>query len=167
MDSDRYNFSYFWSTSFPHTPYQVSSQLSFPFRRDFHDGSHDGQLGFPIEKIFQLFSAHLSHSDNVSFCEHILSVVRACLHPTTLWRMFTCVFLNNEHFSIFQKDLFRRHKLTDFRASVRKQFLQTTSPPKPLIGLWPNLTGMILGWSSFKVVETVLIHFISRSQELK
>ena len=53
------------------------------------------------------------------------------------------------------------------RASVRKQFLQTTSSPKPLIGIWPNFTGMILGWSSFKVVQMIPVHFISRSQGLK
>ena len=45
--------------------------------------------------------------------------------------------------------------------------LWTTSPPKPLIGFWPNFTGMILGWSSFKVVQMVPVHCISRSQELK
>ena len=45
--------------------------------------------------------------------------------------------------------------------------LYTTSPPKPLIGFWPNLTGMILGWSSFKVIQMVSVLCISRSQELK
>ena len=45
--------------------------------------------------------------------------------------------------------------------------LNTTFPPKPLIGFWPNFTGMILGWSSFKVVQMVPVHCISRSQELK
>ena len=40
-------------------------------------------------------------------------------------------------------------------------------PPKPLIGFWPNFTGMILGWSSFKVVQMVPVRCISRSQELK
>ena len=53
------------------------------------------------------------------------------------------------------------------RLCVHKQFLQTTSPPKPLIGFWPNFTGMILGWSFFKVVQMVPVHYISRSQELK
>ena len=82
---------------------------------------------------FLSFLAHLSHSDKVSFCDHILSIVRrAYVHP-----------------------------------SIRKQFLQTTSLPKPLIGFWPNFTGMILGWSSFKVIQTVPVHCISRSQELK
>ena len=59
------------------------------------------------------FWACLSPSDKVSFCDHILSIVRA---------------------------------------SLRKQFLQTTSP-KSLTGFWPNFTGMILGRSSFKVVQ--------------
>ena len=45
--------------------------------------------------------------------------------------------------------------------------LQTTSPPKPLIGIWPNFTGLILGWFSFKVVQMVPVHCMSRSQELK
>ena len=35
------------------------------------------------------------------------------------------------------------------------------------MGLWPNFTGMILGWSSFKFVQMVPVHCISRSQELK
>ena len=43
----------------------------------------------------------------------------------------------------------------------------TTSPPKPLIGIRPNFTGIILGWCSFKVVQMVPVHCISRSQELK
>ena len=36
-----------------------------------------------------------------------------------------------------------------------------------MIGFWPNFTGMILGWSSCKVVQMVPVHCISRSQELK
>ena len=32
---------------------------------------------------------------------------------------------------------------------------------------WPNFTGMILGWSSFKVVQMVPVLCTSRSQELK
>ena len=52
---------------------------------------------------FHVFIAHLSHSDKVSFCDHILSIdCRACVRPSVL--------------------------------PVRKQFLQMTSPPKPLIG---------------------------------
>ena len=57
--------------------------------------------------------------------------------------------------------------LSVVRACVRRLFLQTTSPPKSLIGFWPNFTGMILGWSSFKVVQMVPVHCISRSLELK
>jgi len=34
---------------------------------------------------------------------------------------------------------------------------------KPLIVFWPDLTGMIPGWSSTKVVQTVLVGCISRS----
>ena len=64
------------------------------------------------------FLVHLSGSDKLSFCDHILSVVcQVCIH-----------------------------------LSICKQFLQTASPPKALIGFWPNFTGMILGWSTFGVV---------------
>ena len=38
---------------------------------------------------------------------------------------------------------------------------------KPLIGIWPNFTGMILGWSSFNFVQMVPVHCISRSHKLK
>ena len=34
--------------------------------------------------------------------------------------------------------------------------LETTSPPKPLDGLSPNFTEMILGWFPFKVVQKIL-----------
>jgi len=40
----------------------------------------------------------------------------------------------------------------------------TSSPLKPLIGFWPNFTGMIPGWSPTKVVKIVLIGCISRSR---
>ena len=49
----------------------------------------------------------------------------------------------------------------------RQQLLQTTSPPKPLAGFWPNFVGMILIWSSFKIVQMVSVHCISRSHRLK
>ena len=48
----------------------------------------------------------------------------------------------------------------------RQQLLQTTSP-KLLAGFWPNLEGMILIWPSFKIVQMVLVHCISRSHKLK
>jgi len=50
------------------------------------------------------------------------------------------------------------------RVCVRQQFLKTTSPLKPLIGFWPNFTGMIPGWSPIKVVQTVPVGCISRSR---
>jgi len=53
------------------------------------------------------------------------------------------------------------------RSSVRQQFLLTTSPLKPLIGFWPNFTGMIPGWSPIKVVQTVPVGCISRSRGQK
>jgi len=43
-------------------------------------------------------------------------------------------------------------------------FIKTTSPLKPLIGFWPNFTGMIPGWSSTKVVQ---VGYISRSRGQK
>ena len=46
-------------------------------------------------------------------------------------------------------------------------FIKTTSPLKPLIGFRPNFTGMVLGWSSTKVVHTVQVGCISRSQGQK
>jgi len=49
------------------------------------------------------------------------------------------------------------------RPCIRQQFLYTTSPLKPLIGFLPNFTGMIPGWSSTKVVQTVPVGCISRS----
>jgi len=45
-------------------------------------------------------------------------------------------------------------------------FIQTTSL-KPFIGFWPNFTGMIPGWSSTQVVQTVPVGCISRSQGQK
>ena len=74
----------------------------------------------------------------MSFCDHILAVV---LGPS-------CV-------------------LPSVRACVRKQFLQTSSPPKTLIRSLTNFAGIILGWSSFKCVQIVSVYCISRSQELK
>jgi len=53
------------------------------------------------------------------------------------------------------------------RPCVRQQFLLTASPLKPLIGFWPNLTGMIPGWSPIKVVQTVPVGCISRSRGKK
>jgi len=53
------------------------------------------------------------------------------------------------------------------RPCVRQHFLWTTSPLKPLIGFWPNFTGMIPGWSSIKVVQTVPVGCISRSRGQK
>ena len=71
----------------------------------------------------------------------------------------------------FLAHLSRRFKVTycDHPPSVvvvRPSSIFKQSPPKPLIGFWPNFTGMILGWSSFEVVQMVLV-CISRSQELK
>ena len=38
---------------------------------------------------------------------------------------------------------------------------------KPLIGFWPNFTGMIPGWSPTKVVQSIPVGCISRSQGKK
>jgi len=52
------------------------------------------------------------------------------------------------------------------RPSDRQQFLKTF-PLKPLIGFWPNYTGMIHGWSSIKVVQPVPVGCINRSRGKK
>jgi len=48
------------------------------------------------------------------------------------------------------------------RPFVRQQFLKATSPLRPLIGYWPNFTGMLPGWSPIKVVQTVPVDCISK-----
>jgi len=50
------------------------------------------------------------------------------------------------------------------RPCVRPSTISTTSSLKPLIGFWPNFTGMIPGWSPIKVVQTVPVGCISRSR---
>ena len=45
--------------------------------------------------------------------------------------------------------------------------LQTTSFLKLLMGMWPNLTGMVLGWLPTKIVQMVLIGCICRSRGQK
>ena len=50
------------------------------------------------------------------------------------------------------------------RPSCVNIFTLTSSPLKPLIGFWPNYTGMVPGRSPIKVVQMVLISCISRSQ---
>jgi len=45
--------------------------------------------------------------------------------------------------------------------------LQTTSSLKPLMGIWPDLIGMIPGWSPIKVVQTVPVGCINRSRGQK
>ena len=53
-------FNYVCSTRHPDASCQVSSQLTFRFRRrsksDFHDSSHGGHLGFPIGKILAILT---------------------------------------------------------------------------------------------------------------
>ena len=44
----------------------------------------------------------------------------------------------------------------------RQQLLQRTSPPKLLVGFKLNLVGMILIWSTLKIVQMVLLHCIAR-----
>jgi len=52
-------------------------------------------------------------------------------------------------------------------ASVRYCFIQTTSSLKPLIGFWPNFTGLIPGWPLTKVVQTVPVSCLDRSRGQK
>ena len=50
------------------------------------------------------------------------------------------------------------------RPSCVNFFTYTSFPLKPLIGFWPNFTGMIPGWSPIKVVQIFPVGCISRSQ---
>ena len=61
------------------------------------------------------------------------------------------------------------HPFTIFKQHLLNHWLDfdQISQEWSLVGFWPNFTGMILGWSSFKVVQMVPVHCISRSQELK
>ena len=57
--SNQNDFIYLWSTSHPHTCYQVSSQLAFGFRRrsakKISKNCHGGLLRFPIGIILNIF----------------------------------------------------------------------------------------------------------------
>jgi len=44
---------------------------------------------------------------------------------------------------------------------------QTTSFLEPLMGIWPNSTGMVTAWSPTKIVQMVLIGCICRSRGKK
>ena len=44
---------------------------------------------------------------------------------------------------------------------------QTAFSPKPVEGFQPNLTQMLLGWTSFKINHMVPVRCLIRSQELK
>jgi len=57
--------------------------------------------------------------------------------------------------------------VTGLRPSCVNFFTKTSSPLKPIIGFWPNFTGMIHGWSSTKIVQTVPVGCMSRSQGQK
>jgi len=52
-------------------------------------------------------------------------------------------------------------------ASCVNFFTLTSSPLKPLIGFWPNFTGMIPGWSPTRVVQIVPVGCLSRSRGQK
>jgi len=45
--------------------------------------------------------------------------------------------------------------------------VQTTSSLEPLMVIWPNSTGMVPGWSPTKIVQMVLVGWISRSRGQK
>ena len=47
---------------------------------------------------------------------------------------------------------------TCVHASVRKLFLQKTSPQKLLTGFLRNFTGMFLRWSSFKFLQIIVFY---------
>jgi len=50
---------------------------------------------------------------------------------------------------------------------VRKLFYLNIFSSEPLIGFWPNFTGMIPGWTPTKVVQIVPVGCINRSQGQK
>ena len=63
--SHQNDFSYFWSTSYPHASYQVSSQMPFWFRRwskkfGFQDGCHGSHLGFLIRMTLAMFDLQVT-----------------------------------------------------------------------------------------------------------
>jgi len=63
-----------------------------------------------------------------------------------------------------QKFLNHFHIIFSFSSPEHKLKLQTTSL-KPVIGVWPNSTGMIPGWSPTNFVQMVLIGNTNRSRD--
>ena len=61
----------------------------------------------------------------------------------------------------------RRPSCVVCRPSCVNLFYSNIFSSEPLIGFWPNFTGMISGWSPTKVVQMLLIGCISRSRGQK
>jgi len=109
-----------------------------------------------------LFSSPEHKVLRVSYCDRSLSVVRrraSCVnflaHLSTKCSGWAIVIGLCPSLSVV-----RRPSCVNF-------FTKTSSPLKPLIGFWPNFTGMIPGWSPTKVVQIVPVGCISRSQGQK
>ena len=56
---------------------------------------------------------------------------------------------------------------SQFYIELYKEKVQMTSYLELLMVIWPNSTGMVLGWSPTKIVQMVLIGWISRSRGQK
>ena len=97
---------------------------------------------FTWETIIQpIFWSHV----NTSFWNTIMSTLRA-------WGLFNNVKFYSPFFIYCDSPLSVARQCV--RACVNV-FIQTTSSLKPLIGFWPNFTGMIPMCYSIKVVQTV------------
>ena len=90
----------------------------------------------------------------VSYCDRPLSVVRR--RPSTF--LLKHLLLWN-HSLDFDK--------TSQEWSLGGPLPKLTSSLEPLMVIWPNSTGTVLGWSPTKIVQMVVIGWISRSRGQK
>ena len=95
---------------------------------------------------------------------HIWTSLKFC--RTVHWKAFMFFFSSPEH-KVLRVSYCDRSLSVVRRAWSVNFFTWTSSPLKPLIGFWPNFTGMIPGWSPTKVVQIVPVGCISRSQGKK
>ena len=96
--------------------------------------------------------------------QHDLAAKSCPAHNFIFWSWISKLFHRNDHHKDVMKylacvqNLFVEHHL------VRQALVTyTSSPQKPLIGFWPNFTGMMPGLSPTKVIQNVPIGCISRS----
>jgi len=102
-----------------------------------------------------------------------VAVVCQCLTPHFLahlrmkWSWWAIFFSSPEHEVVMVSYCDRPLSVVRRRPSSVNCFTETSSPLKLLIGFWPNFTGKVPGWSPTKVVQMVLIGWISRPQGQK